>query len=301
MVITLANVGLSIVSFASNAMPYRLPLLRSTDAAGHSVPLTTDPECLHSFNLRSDPKDGQRVVNVYDQHGNHRFTFERTHHFTSVWRMLSVPARTEVARVHLGIRDRSVDFRTKPGITHRVLRPQSRLPGLRSRRFYVKDDVYEWNRATKYLERIFNSGGGNEEVRLQVAMARLLRRFRFDYELLVDITAIDLEIALATGFVTMATQWGLGDSLPTTGPTNVASNPKEGPLLPRAMLREQDLRIAPALPGNNAAQEQRIFLIVQKPTEGAGMYFADQWLPWSNILNANPRARWRRDASCHRN
>jgi hypothetical protein len=78
----------------------------------------------------------------------------------------------------------------------------------------------------------------------------------------------------------MATQWGLGDSLPTTGPTNVATNPKEGPLLPQAMSREpQDFRMAPALPGNNAAQEQRIFLIVQKPTEGAGMYFADQWLP----------------------
>lgn len=275
-VVAVARVGLSLVSYCASMVPYRLAFMRAGEGAAQTIPLTPDPEVLQSFSVRNDYGDGQRVVNVYDQHGELRYTFERPHHFASVWRLLRARGRTEIARLHVGLRDRSVDFHTKPGLQHRALVPGPSaiaglpgVPGVRSRRFFLNDgNIYEWNRATKFLERVINPGGGREEIRMRVAHARLMRPFRFDYELLVDPTQIDPEVALATGFLGMAAQWGLGGVGPTVGPTFVVSKPQEGAHLP-----------APRVPKSLAARsrpqdphEQKVYLIVERPHVDAGTF-----------------------------
>lgn len=62
-----------------------------------------------------------------------------------------------------------------------------------------------------------------------------MRRFRFDYELLYDPEMIDPEVVLATGFVSMVTEWGLGYVPETRGPTAI---PKS--LVRRPQVQESD-------------------------------------------------------------
>ena len=59
------------------------------------------------------------------------------------------------------------------------------------------------------MEKVINPNGGLEEKRFRVAKVKLMRQFKLDFEVLVDNKNIDPEIALATAFISMFTQWGL--------------------------------------------------------------------------------------------
>ena len=133
------------------------------------------------------------------------------------------------------------------------------------RKFHLNDGAsYEWSRSSKYLERIINPGGDDEEKHERVAKARLMRQFKFDYELLVDENKIDREVALATGFISMITHWGLGHKTYTRGPTMI---PKELRAVP--LLHSQGIPRRPLLEAGEEEYpvevENRVYLVVERP------------------------------------
>lgn len=105
---------------------------------------------------------------------------------------------------------------------HRIIKPESGFTSGRLRTFYLDDgSKYAWTRGTKYLERFINPGGADEETRERVAKVKLMRQWKFDYEMIIDESKIDTESALATGFICMMTFWGVGDITETVGPTQI--------------------------------------------------------------------------------
>lgn len=174
------------------------------------------------FFIRREKNDKERVVNVFSADGTKVYTFERRTPLNPVWNMLTYPSRREVATIRAGFFSRAVEFHNKIGLEHRVVTNELSLRTGRIRSFYLTDgSKYGWTRGTKYLERISNPGGGDQESHERVAKVKLMRQFKFDFEMILDNTKIDPEVALATGFISMLTQWGLGDITETTGPTFV--------------------------------------------------------------------------------
>ena len=218
--VSLASNFYTVLSFLAAQLGVRPALIESGSRAAQDIPLSYEATV---FNIRSDRSDSERMINVFDGSGTKVYTIERKTRFSPIWSMMMYPSRREVATVHTGLFRRSFDMHNKKGIQHRDLTAESRLSG-RSRKFYLNDGAaYIWSRHTKYLERVINPGGAHEEVRERVARARLMRQFRFDYEVLVDEDKIDADIALATAFITMITQWGLGAKTRTTGPSKAYS------------------------------------------------------------------------------
>lgn len=196
------------------------------------IPLTCNAK---AFYIRRNRKDRNRVISVFDQDGKRCYTIERKSRLSPVWQILDVPSRRDVATVHAGLIKRFVDFHNKQGLRHRKL-THPLHPLLEYRTFYLTDGAaYRWYCASQYLEKVINPGGGDEETYIRVAHARLMRRFRFDYELLYDPEMIDPEVVLATGFVSMVTEWGLGYVPETRGPTAI---PKS--LVRRPQVQESD-------------------------------------------------------------
>ncbi|CAH2352956.1 hypothetical protein CLIB1423_08S04676 [[Candida] railenensis] len=198
-------------------------LLNINSSAATTVPLSQYPT---PFFVRQDRKDKQKKVKVFGANGVQVYTIERLSQFHPVWTMLTFPERREVATINVGFTSRSVDFHNKPGMSHRDISVDFGWAG-RFRSFYTTDGAkYSWVRGTKFLEKISNPNGGIEEVRQRVAKVKLMRQFKFDFEVLVDEALIDREVALATAFVSMFTQWGVGDATDTIGPTFIGSKPE---------------------------------------------------------------------------
>lgn len=170
------------------------------------------------YYVRRDRFDRHNVVNVFARDGSKVYTFERKLPLNPVWAMRSFPHRHEVAAVRAGFFSTSVLWHRKQGLEHRTISRDSGLGG-RHRLFVLADGKYLWLRDTKTLERVVNPGARQEEVRERVAKVKLLRQFKFDFEVLVDEGSVDREVVLATAFVLMLTQWGYGDITETTGPT----------------------------------------------------------------------------------
>ncbi|KAA8917509.1 hypothetical protein TRICI_000335 [Trichomonascus ciferrii] len=276
-VVTAANGITTVVSYVIDALQLRPLITGGVNAT--QVPLTDDPCGLY---VRRDRKNRHRQVNVFDHNGIKCYTIERWTQFSPIWRLLEFPSRREIATINASLGKRSVDFHNKRGLQHRVLK--HRL-GKLGRRFYLTDGaLYGWSRTGKYLEKIINPGGGDEEVHERIAKARLMRQFRFDYELLYDPNKIDREIALATGFVSMVTEWGMGAKIETRGPTLMRKsfNQPPPPIIQHELVDTeatgevpQQLQDDDCVCDNAPPQQQdmslpqsvenRVFLIVEKP------------------------------------
>lgn len=161
-----------------------------------------------AFYIRSDNGEPSTTVNVYDALGKPVYAFERTSAYSTLWSLFELPTRRQVAIIRIGLVWQSVDFLDKPGLQHRQLTPdQGWVTGWLRRQFFLNDGAsYHWTRRSQWLERTINPGGKHEERRERLARVRLLRTYRFEWEMLVD-RSLDPEVALATGFVAMQTQW----------------------------------------------------------------------------------------------
>ncbi|CAK7896862.1 hypothetical protein CAAN1_04S05116 [[Candida] anglica] len=191
-------------------------------SAANITPLSEHPT---PFFVRQDRKDPNKKVKVFGANGVQLYTIERLSTFHPVWTLLTFPVRREVATINAGFTSRSVDFHNKPGMSHRDITVDSGLSG-RYRSFYTTDGAkYSWVRGSKFLEKVTNPNGGVEESRQRVAKVKLMRQFKFDFEVLVDEELIDREVVLSTAFVSMLTQWGVGDVTDTIGPTYIAPKP----------------------------------------------------------------------------
>lgn len=212
------NLGITTFSYAADAFGLHSLTKFSTDSESQRNAFTVTPTVLY---VRRERSDRHRIANVFDSDGNKIYTFERRTSFSPIWSMYNTDQRLEVATVRIGILHRGVDYHMKPDLKHREMALSLGYGGL-SRTFHMNDGApYEWSRASKYLERVINPGGGSEEIRQRVAQVRLMRQLKFDFELLVDESEIDLEVALTTGFIAMNTLWGIGEQVETTGPTRL--------------------------------------------------------------------------------
>lgn len=190
-------------------------------------PLTTYPT---AFYVRQDRKDKERNIKVFSADGTQLYTFERLSSHNPVWTMQTFPQRREVATIMIGFVSRSVDFHNKPEVAHREITTEFGFNGM-SRTFYVLDGAkYQWTTGSKFLERVVNPNGRTEEIRERIAKVKLMRQFRLDFEVLVDEEQIDREIALATAFTSMFTQWGVGEVTKTIGPTFIPPKPLAEPV-----------------------------------------------------------------------
>lgn len=216
--LVVAAVGnfLTVISLISAHIPIRPVIESKSECAIQKRSFTKSPTVLY---LRKEWKDHHRITNVYDGNGKKVYTIERKSRFFPFWSILDFPSRKEIATVHTGLVDQSVDFHYKRDLQHREMIPNVSIYGYK-RKFYLSDGAsYSWSNKSKYLEKIINPGGAHEEIRERVARARLMRQFRFDYELLIDDTKIDREIVLATAFICMICEWGKGYKTRTTGPS----------------------------------------------------------------------------------
>jgi hypothetical protein len=207
---------LTVISLVSAHVTVRAVIESKLESAVQKRAFTKTPIALY---LRKEWKDHHRITNVYDGNGKKVYTIERKSRFFPFWSVLDFPSRKEIATVHTGLVDHSVDFHFKSNIQHREMIPEISITGYK-RNFYLDDGAtYTWSRASRYLEKVINPGRGHEEVRVRVARARLMRQFRFDYEVLIDDTKVDREIVLATAFMCMICDWGKGHKTRTTGPS----------------------------------------------------------------------------------
>lgn len=160
------------------------------------------------FIVRQDNGHPGYIVNVFDNEGNHKYSIERRSLYSTLWTIYNADSREQIAKIKCGLLNRTVAFLNKPGIHIREIgKPRLLYGGLPDRTFYLNDGApYQWKHSSQYLERVINPGGGHEEVRQRLARVRLLRSFRPEWELLVD-PEFDSEIALATAFISMLTQW----------------------------------------------------------------------------------------------
>ncbi|KAK9472233.1 uncharacterized protein V1510DRAFT_417690 [Dipodascopsis tothii] len=105
----------------------------------------------------------------------------------------------------------AIFFESKPEMKVRKIRRKSTVFDS-YRMFFTTDGApYQWSTNTRHLEKVINMGGKEEETRRIVGKAKLLRRDKFDYEILLDESQVDREIALLTAFASMKTQWGRKD------------------------------------------------------------------------------------------
>lgn len=180
--------------------------------------LSLNSESCCCYYIRRDKRDRFRHVNVFDNNGNKVYTFERKTRLSKIWSFYN-SERREIATLTAGVYSSSFDFHEKTDILHRTMtRPMTSLT--QEYGFSLSDGgYYKWVEETGYLERIVNPGQATEEVRQRVARARLMRRFRFDYELLIDSNSVDVEIAIVTAFISITSSWTFNANTDTAGPT----------------------------------------------------------------------------------
>ncbi|ESX00998.1 hypothetical protein KL918_002640 [Ogataea parapolymorpha] len=208
--------------FISHAYLRELLDVHITDA--NFLPLSAPNR---AFYIRRDNDRRQVLVNVFNEKGEKVYIFQRESALNPTWSLRTLPSYREIATIRCGFFLKSLDFHNKPGLQHRVINSESGLSG-RLRTFYLNDGhKYGWTRNSKFLEKFTNPGGNDEEVRERVAKVRLMRQRKFDYELTLDDTKVDPEVAMATAFVAMMTFWGLGDITETVGPTLLVKKEEE--------------------------------------------------------------------------
>lgn len=210
---------LTVLTYFAEHLGYKHYLdYRTTDAS--IEPLV---QCPNAYYLRRDRKNRHRAVNIFDNNGNKIYTIERESPLNPTWSLREFPSRIEVATIRCGFFSTSVDWHNKLGVQHREVKDESGVDGS-FKTFYLNDAMkYQWSRGSKHLEKVVNPGGGDEEARKRIAKVRLMRKFKFDFELLIDETEIDKEYAIATAFISMMVQWGFGDITETRGPTFVGN------------------------------------------------------------------------------
>lgn len=192
-------------------------------SSANVLPLTKSPT---PFYIRENWKDKHRQINVFGPKGTKLYTFDRLSRLNPVWTLNTFPQRQEIATINIGVRSSTFEFHNKAGLTRRKILNDIGFSGF-NKSFYTSDGIkYSWNHATKFLEKVINPKGGSEEQRERIAKVKLMRQFRFDFELLVDDAKMDPEIALASAFVSMMTQWGVGEYTKTIGPTFVEPKPE---------------------------------------------------------------------------
>lgn len=193
-------------------------LALSQNGSATQTAFTNTPTVMY---LRRERTDRHHIANVFDEAGVKIYTIERRTMFTPVWSVLTVGERREIATLHAGLVNRYFDLHCKPDIRHREIQLSFGAAGA-TRQFHLNDGAgYEWNSSSRFLERVINPGGGDEEVRQRVAKARQMRTMRFDFEILIDETLVDREVAIITAYIAMLTQWGIGSYIDTRGPTLV--------------------------------------------------------------------------------
>ncbi|ODV97989.1 hypothetical protein PACTADRAFT_481 [Pachysolen tannophilus NRRL Y-2460] len=174
------------------------------------------------YYIRRERADRQKVVNVFNGDGEKVYTIERKSPLNPVWSMYAFPSRRAVATIRAGFFLRAIDFHNKQGLQHRAITNESGLTTGRTRSFYLNDGAkYSWTRGSKFLEKIINPKGGDEEIHERLAKVKLMRQWKFDFEMVLDEAKIDREVALSTAFISMLTQWGFGDITETRGPTYI--------------------------------------------------------------------------------
>ncbi|KAI0464905.1 hypothetical protein LJB42_000120 [Komagataella kurtzmanii] len=187
---------------------------------GNVIPLESPTV---GFHVRRDNNDKQRIVNVFDHNGQLRYTFERLSSLNPVWSMFD-SSRREIATVRVGFFSRSIDFHNKPGVLqHREIKTVSNWRQGTLDYINLQGNMLAWTKNSKFLEIITNVDDNDEEIRVRAARVRLMRQWKFDFELVVDESRVDAEIALGTGFVSMMTRWGVGDLTETRGPTPIVA------------------------------------------------------------------------------
>lgn len=241
----------------------------NASSAAQRTPFTSNPAILY---IKEDRHFSWSIVNVFDSAGKKLYVIERASILANIWSVYDASSRIQIARIHAGVRNRSFDFFNKPGVQHREFLFNK---GLSGRVFYLNDGPrYQWNRDTLYLERTINPGGKHEEVRERIGRARLLRRFRFDWEVLLDTTKIDQEVGIVTAFLSMISEWNLGLYTDTVGPT-VTSKARKGsfePKMQQVITAENQLSV-----DNPDNTENHFFLVLRNSDNGA------RKIPYSQI------------------
>lgn len=163
-----------------------------------------------------------REVFIFGRDGTKLYTIERGLVFNPLWTMYSHPDRRPVATIVVGLTFASFDFLNRADFCHRDVLVDIGFSGA-YKSFYLPDGAkYSWTTGLRFLEKIQSPYCGVEEVRVRVAKAKLMRQFRLDFEILVDESLIDREVALASSFISMLTQWGVGNAIAGVGPTFIA-------------------------------------------------------------------------------
>lgn len=201
--------------FISHA--YLKPLLDSYTSSASFIPLQPNTALF----VRRDNDKKQILVHVFDQDGTEVYTIERESSLNPVWSLFTFPQRHEVATIRAGFFLEAIDFHDKSAaLQHRQINSESGWTQGRTKTFYLDDGFkYGWTRGTKFLEKYVNPGGGTEEVRERVAQVKLMRQWKFDFELTLDDAKVDAVSALSTAFICMMSFWGVGDITETVGPT----------------------------------------------------------------------------------
>lgn len=233
-------------------------------SAAQRTPFTTNPDI---FYIKEDRHFGWSTVNVFNSVGQKIYIIERASIFANIWSVYEATSRIQIATVHAGVRDRSFDFFNKPGLQHREFLSTT---GLSGRVFYLNDGPrYQWNKDTLYLEKTINPGGKHEEVRDRIGRARLLRQFRFDWEVLLDTTKIDQEVGIVTAFLSMITEWNLGFYAGTAGPTAVTAvaNTQKQVVESESQLSRATQSQVPV--DHPDTTENHFFVVLRNPDNGA--------------------------------
>lgn len=226
-----AHAAISFSTLFVESLGLRSFLGYSRDGAAQRTPFTDTPSVYY---IRRERTDRHHVANVYDSSGVKLYTIERGTMFTPVWSIVSAEERKEIGTLHAGLLNRYFDFNNKTDLKHRDIGWSLGSNGA-TRQFHLNDGAaYEWRQGSRFLERIINPGGGDEEIHQRVAKARQLRTMRFDFEILVDETMIDRDVAIATAYISIMTQWGIGSYVDTRGPTVVKTKTEADADIPSA-------------------------------------------------------------------
>lgn len=155
-----------------------------------------------AFIIRKDDGDNG-VIHVFSAGGSEAYTVQRNTRLWPRWIVYEASSRKAIAILTLSRLGKSVEFLQKPGFRHCSL-----TPNIKGHQFYVREDAapFIWTARTHDLLRITNPGGGSEQRCERIASARLLRKKRFDWELLVD-PNFEADIAVSTVLVAMISSW----------------------------------------------------------------------------------------------
>lgn len=215
------TLGLTSVSYVLKHLHLQ-PLANYHFHSASILPLTKSPM---QFFVRAALDFNLRQVLVFDDRGVKLYTIERALVLNPLWTMYSFPDRRPVATIVVALTFASVDFLNRTDYCHRNVLVDIGASGM-CKSFFMPDGAkYSWTTGLRFLEKVLSPYCGEEEVRVRIAHAKLMRQFRLDFEVLVDADMLDPEVALTTAFISMLTQWGCGNAVAGVGPTYIERPP----------------------------------------------------------------------------